>query len=87
MLFPFGQSHCWLVARSPADVVLQTEDASDRMRDIITPMAGGLSSALTPLKGMVRYTYTWCVNGSADHCYVLRCFMPLSCDRPYQYCL
>ena len=54
MLFRFGQSHCCLVARSPADVVLQTEDASDRLRDIIAPMAGGLSSALTPLKGMVR---------------------------------
>jgi len=54
MLFLFGQSHCCAVARSPADVVLQTEDASDRLRDIIAPMAGGLSSALTPLKGMVR---------------------------------
>jgi len=54
MLLGFGQSHCCVVARSPADVVLQTEDASDKLRDIIAPMAGGLSSALTPLKGMVR---------------------------------
>lgn len=33
-----------------------TEDASDKLRDIIAPMAGGLSSALTPLKGMVSAT-------------------------------
>jgi len=54
MLLRSGQSHCCVVARSPANVVLQTEDASDKLRDIIAPMAGGLSSALTPLKGMVR---------------------------------
>ena len=52
-LFRSGQSHCCVVARSPADVLLQTEDASDKLRDIIAPMASGLSSALTPLKGMV----------------------------------
>ena len=38
-------------------MVLQTEDASDKLRDIIAPMAGSLSSALTPLKGMVRQPY------------------------------
>ncbi len=54
MLFQSCQSHWYVVARAPADVVLQTEDASDKLRDIIAPMAGGLSSALTPLKGMVR---------------------------------
>lgn len=37
----------------PAPVLLQTAEASDKLRDIIAPMAGGLSSAFTPLKGMV----------------------------------
>lgn len=37
----------------PALVPLQTAEASDKLRDIIAPMAGGLSSAFTPLKGMV----------------------------------
>lgn len=33
-----------------------TAEASDKLRNIIAPMAGGLSSAFTPLKGMVSAT-------------------------------
>ena len=35
--------------------VLQTEDASDKLREVIAPMASQFSTALTPLKSAVRF--------------------------------
>ena len=47
--------------------LLQTAEASDKLRDIIAPLAGGLSSAFTPLKGMVSQN-CWLWSMSCTSC-------------------
>ena len=37
--------------------VLQTEEASDKLREVIAPMASQFSTALTPLKSAVSFVF------------------------------
>lgn len=39
--------------------ILQTEEASDKLREVIAPMASQFSTALTPLKSVVSPKPSW----------------------------
>lgn len=43
-----------LPCSAEAVYILQTEEASDKLREVIAPMASQFSTALTPLKSVVR---------------------------------